>query len=564
MSSSQTLGMAVLSFVLCALLTDQLIRNGPHRKEVGKRYTVKTKQTARLIREADERLKWSAKRIGKALLAGDFTSVEITLAFIVHLEKINLYTNGMIASRFDRALREAREADDILAMHRKNKTSPSSPFVGVPLFSKEVFEMPGMPFSSGLTALAKRYGRNTCFALGKAQQLGGVIVLGSGNISEACMWMESNNHIYGRTNNVYDTSRTVGGSSGGTACTVSALGAPFAITSDVGGSTRIPSLFNGLFGVKPTGGTVSNAGTCPSVINRVNWFCQLGPCCRYAEDLLPLLKLLAGPAGQYDPQCKEFQTKSNIVERWISDQVPLSKLRIYDCRRQPGSSGFLYLFQSLRHQAMIRAHDQVVAYLRAQGSRVEEVDFPELSEGFDIWGALMARETKERPFRYVLAEGKPGAGSLLWAFKELFLWLGSLGQFSDHTLPGVALAALEAVDALAVGKNKRMCDKAEKLKQAISGLLGENGVMIMPNLPTPAPSHGWAFLLQAADSAATGLINILEFPSCAIPLGLDERGLPVGVQVIANHGNDHLCISVARALQDGGIAAWVPPRLRED
>jgi fatty acid amide hydrolase 2 len=83
--------------------------------------------------------------------------------------------------------------------------------------------------------------------------------------------------------------------------------------------------------------------------------------------------------------------------------------------------------------------------------------------------------------------------------------------------------------------------------------------MIVPNLPTPAPEHGFQFLLRASESGATGLLNVLEFPTIAIPLGLDENGLPVGVQVIANHGNDHLCISIARALQDAGIAHWVPP-----
>jgi fatty acid amide hydrolase 2 len=372
--------------------------------------------------------------------------------------------------------------------------------------------------------------------------------------------MESSNPVHGRTNNVYDASRTVGGSSGGTAATVSALGAPFAITSDVGGSTRIPSLFNGLFGLKPTGGAVSNDGTTPTVINRTNWFCQLGPCARHAEDLLPLLKIIAGP-GQYDPACKTFQTRSDLIEGWVSDKIPVETLRFLDCRRQPGSSGPLSLFQKRRDEAMIKGHDKVVEFLKLKGACITPIDFPELSIGFDIWAACMGRETKERPFRHLLAEGKPGtfSGSVIWAFKELLVWVASWGHLSDHTLPGVALAALEAVEELASGKNKRLCEKGESLRMAIAQALGKDGVMILPNLPTSAPSHEWHFLLRAAESAATGLINVLEFPSCAVPLGLDRDGLPVGIQIIANHGNDHLCVSVARALEEGGIAKWVPP-----
>jgi len=557
--SPPVLAMA-LSFAICAICTDRVLRNR-HRREAEERYKVKTERLARLLRDADDRLTWSATRLGKAIRDGQLSSLQVTLLFMQHLEIANLFTNSMVASRYDRAMLEAREADEVLDKHRKAGTRPESPFFGVPIFSKEVFEMPGMPFTAGVVALKNRVGRSTCFALGKVKDNGGVIVIGSGNISEQCMWMESSNHVYGRTNNVYDASRTVGGSSGGTAATVSALGSPFAITSDVGGSTRIPSLFNGLFGLKPTGGSVSNEGTTPSTINRVNWFCQLGPCARHAEDLLPLLKLLAGPALP-NPNYGEYQTKKDVAERWLSDRIPLSKMKVYDCRRQPGSFGILGVFQKARDQAMIDAHDKVVKFMLEAGTTVQDVDFPELSEGFDLWSACLGKETSSRPFRVILAEGKKGAGSVAWAFKELFLWLFTLGNYSDHTLPAVALAALEAIESLAVSKNKRMCVRTEKLRQTISEVLGDDGVMILPSLPTPAPAHGFQFVLRAAECAATGLINVLEFPSCAIPLGLDEEGLPLGVQVIANHGNDHLCLSVATALEEAGIAGWRPPKIR--
>ena len=88
----------------------------------------------------------------------------------------------------------------------------------------------------------------------------------------------------------------------------------------------------------------------------------------------------------------------------------------------------------------------------------------------------------------------------------------------------------------------------------------EDGIMILPSLPTSAPHHGpLPFLLRAAECGATALLNVMEFPSCALPLGLDENGLPVGVQVIANHGNDHLCLSFACYLEGIGISKWSPP-----
>ena len=100
----------------------------------------------------------------------------------------------------------------------------------------------------------------------------GGIMLGVTNVSELCMWMESNNKVYGRTCNPYNTTRTVGGSSGGEGCVISAGGSPWGIGSDVGGSIRIPAFFNGIFGHKPSAGIVDNSGHFPrarGIINNV-------------------------------------------------------------------------------------------------------------------------------------------------------------------------------------------------------------------------------------------------------------------------------------------------------
>jgi fatty acid amide hydrolase 2 len=82
----------------------------------------------------------------------------------------------------------------------------------------------------------------------------GGILIGKTNIPELNQWVESRNKIYGQTNNPYNTTRTVGGSSGGDAAIVSACGVPFAVGSDIGGSIRIPATYNGIFGFKPSQG----------------------------------------------------------------------------------------------------------------------------------------------------------------------------------------------------------------------------------------------------------------------------------------------------------------------
>lgn len=84
----------------------------------------------------------------------------------------------------------------------------------------------------------------------------GAILIGKTNIPEMNLWIESRNHVYGQSNNPYDTTRTVGGSSGGDAAIVTACGVPFAVGSDIGGSIRIPALCNGIYGHKPSEGMI--------------------------------------------------------------------------------------------------------------------------------------------------------------------------------------------------------------------------------------------------------------------------------------------------------------------
>lgn len=79
--------------------------------------------------------------------------------------------------------------------------------------------------------------------------------------------METRNKVYGQTNNPYHPNHTVGGSSGGEGCIVSACGVPVGLGADVGGSIRMPSFFNGIFGHKPTGGLVPCTGHYPEAEN---------------------------------------------------------------------------------------------------------------------------------------------------------------------------------------------------------------------------------------------------------------------------------------------------------
>jgi fatty acid amide hydrolase 2 len=216
------------------------------------------------------------------------TAESLLEMFISQCYRVNPLIQAVVGTRYSQARDEAKAIDKLVQENRIPKDC--SEFWGVPIVVKECFEMEGMPFTGGLLGRRDVIGLSTGPVIAKVQQEG-AIVFASTNTSEACMYHESQNHVYGTTHNPYDFRRTAGGSSGGCASAVASCCAPFAVTSDVGGSTRIPALYNCLFGHKPTGGSIGNQNTFPLVGTKaVNRFCQLGPTCRHSEDLWPLFQ----------------------------------------------------------------------------------------------------------------------------------------------------------------------------------------------------------------------------------------------------------------------------------
>src|SRR5204863_5760572 len=132
----------------------------------------------------------------------------------------------------------------------------------------------------------------------------GPILLGLTNLSELTMWIESDNRVYGRTLNAYDRRRTAGGSSGGEGAAIGCGGSVIGIGTDFAGSIRLPAFFNGIFGHKPTTGLVPMTGHFPISDGEAMRMSVVGPLARRATDLMPVLKLIAGPDG-VDPLVRD-------------------------------------------------------------------------------------------------------------------------------------------------------------------------------------------------------------------------------------------------------------------
>lgn len=239
----------------------------------------------------------SAVSLAHAIRAGELSAAEAIETHIAVHERFAPQINAIVADRFDAARREAAAADERIAAAGASDALP--PLLGVPFTVKESIAVRGMPLSAGLVARRDYRADRNATAVQRLVD-GGAIPLGVTNTSELTLWIESDNRLYGRTNNPYDRSRTAGGSSGGEGAAVGCGGSPFGLASDIAGSIRVPALFCGVFGHKPSAGLVPNTGLWPPTSGESGRMLGTGPLARRAEDLMPLLRVLAGPDGE-DP-----------------------------------------------------------------------------------------------------------------------------------------------------------------------------------------------------------------------------------------------------------------------
>ncbi|XP_032781058.1 fatty-acid amide hydrolase 2 [Daphnia magna] len=474
----------------------------------------------------------SASSLARKIRDQKITSEEVVKVFIGRIKVINPIINCVVDNRFELALKEAQKVDQMIQSGQKDKETLEleTPFLGVPFTIKDCFSVTGLRYTAGLVKRKDIIGQfdSDVVALMKKS---GAIILAVTNVSELCMWWESNNKVYGRSRNPYDTNRIVGGSSGGEAALLASGGSPFGIGSDIGGSIRMPAFFNGIFGHKPTRGIVSNFEQQPVAEKVLQTFLVTGPMSRFCSDLLPMFRILAS---------------DNITKLKLDEKVKVTKLRYFYME----NFGKVPLLSRV-HPDLKEAQMKVVRHIQqAYNIPVQKVEFSKFYHAMEIWFVKMS--TGGNPtFAAELAmrQGEISIGTELLKF--------CVGQ-SDYTLPGLAMGFLEKFSLSSTHptsvKMMAMCDE---LRRELQELLGDDGVLLVPPHPTPALYHNQP-LTKPLNAAYTAIFNVLGFPVTQVPLGLGSWGVPLGIQVVGNLYNDHLTLAVATELERA-FGGWVSP-----
>lgn len=512
-----------------------------------------------------------AAELARRIAAGDLSSAEAVDACIARIEEVNPELHAVVFERFDDARREAAEADRIRASGGPG--GPLGPLHGVPITLKESHHLAGTPSSGGLPARAGHRARVDGPLVRRLREAG-AIVLGKTNLPELLLYLESDNPVYGRTQNPWDPERSPGGSSGGEGAIVGAGGSPLGLGTDIGGSIRVPAHVCGVHGFKPTTGRLTMIGTYDAELfpGQRAVIGMPGPLARRVEDLvLAMRTLLDGGPEMALPMFPRVPLAD-------PERVPIEGLRVawYD------DDGFLRPAPAIR-----RAVREAAEALAARGAVVEEWRPPEVPEAMELYLALLT------------------ADGAAWAREAL----ASPGPHDRRIRDMGRLAALPralrpvVVAALRLTGQKRLARQAQGLRRRsasgfwklvkrreeymarfLGGLDGREpasdraaarwDVLLCPPSAHPALTHGASYYLSGAASY-TMLFNLLGLPAgvvAATRVRDDEEsdrrrsldrvdatarkvekgsaGLPVGVQVAARHWQDETALAVMAALEE--------------
>jgi fatty acid amide hydrolase 2 len=472
----------------------------------------------------------SAMDLARAIRQGELSAREVVEAHAWRLHRAQPRTNALARDRFADALAEADAADERLAGVAADSAERLPPFLGVPCTIKESIGLRGMPNSAGLVTRRDSLAEETAPS---AQRMldAGFIPLGVTNTSEMTMWIESDNRLYGRTRNAYDPHRIAGGSSGGEGAAVGSGGAPVGLGSDIGGSIRLPAFFNGVFGHKPSPGLVPNTGQFPNTSGEAARMLTIGPLARRAEDLMPVVRLISGPDGQ-DARCREISLGDPATVGFEGRRVLVTDdASIVPPRRE------------LRD-----ARDRAAEALAAAGAQVESVSLKQLRRALELYLAVLGDGADVSLSELVGDTGaRPGPRGFVDALR-------GRGPHTPALL--ITMAAERANRYMPQGRIRKAIAAARSLEREVDELLGD-GLLLHHPFARVAPRHnrtvGRSWVITAAAS-----FNLLGLPVTQVPLGLNRRGLPLGVQVAARRGNDHLTIAAAIELE-GRFGGWRNP-----
>ena len=462
-----------------------------------------------------ELLRSSATQQAALIRKREISSTVLIQAHLAQIFSVNPAIRAAIEVFEEKALEEAKRVDEAMA-----RGQAIGPLHGVPFSIKDSIALAGTVSTAGTIGRRNAPPSAEDATLVARLRKAGAIPIAKTNLPDLLFAFESDNLLFGATNNPYDLSRTSGGSSGGEAALIAACASPCGLGSDAAGSVRLPAAFCGIAGIKPTSGRLPRTGHFPPAGGWLEMLWQIGPMARHVEDLATMMSLLVGGDGR-DPTVIDMP-----FDKPARVQLPRLRVAFYT------DNGFAA--PNAPVTAVVRA---AASALASEVTCVEEARPACLEQAYDLEMKLI---------------GPDGGDSLRQ-------YLGQLGSSRIHPLLAGWLDKLEryrtGLDGFAA-----YWAELDRYRAEMLAFMDRYDAILCPAYTQPALPHGASILDENFRGFShTMAFNVAGWPAAVVPCGESEEGLPIAVQVAARPYREDLVLAVASMLEEA-FGGWRAPR----
>jgi aspartyl-tRNA(Asn)/glutamyl-tRNA(Gln) amidotransferase subunit A len=466
----------------------------------------------------------------------EITARELTRACLNRIAAVEPKLNAFITVTEREALEQADAADSRLAQ------GDAPPLCGIPLGIKDIYATKGVPTTCASKILANFVPPFDATVIARLRAEGAVFV-GKANMDEFAMGSSTENSAYGPTRNPYDLERVSGGSSGGSAAAVAAFECLASLGTDTGGSIREPASFCGVVGIKPTYSRVSRYG----VIAYASSLDQVGPFSRTVRDAAIMLRSLAG-VDPSDSTCSARPVPD--YERALTGDV--KGLRIGVPKE--------YFVEGMQPEVE-KSVREALANLQKAGARTVEISLPHTSYAVAAYYLVATAEASANLSRY---DGIR-YGLRVPAENNIELYEKSRAEgFGAEVKRRIMLGTF----ALSAGYYDAYYLKGQKVRTLIrrdfERAFESCDVVMAPVAPTTAFKLGEKTddpLTMYLSDISTISVNLAGLPGMSMPCGYDDKGLPIGLQIIGAPFSEETIFRVGDAYEKLGAFTSRPLKI---
>jgi aspartyl-tRNA(Asn)/glutamyl-tRNA(Gln) amidotransferase subunit A len=465
------------------------------------------------------------KSLSADLAARKISSVELTQHFLNRINELGGKYNCFITLDPDASLKQAQAADRLRA------AGGGQPLTGIPIAQKDIFCAKGWLTTCGsriLSNFRSPYDAHVVEQLNGA----GAVNLGKTNMDEFAMGSSSETSFYGAVRNPWNVNLVPGGSSGGSSAAVAARLAPGAIGTDTGGSIRQPAALSGVCGLKPTYGVVSRYG----MIAFASSLDQGGPLARSAEDLALMLNVMAGhDARDSTSLAREREDYTRDLGKAVQGLTIGLPEEFFAAGAAPG---------------VVKAVEAAIADFRKLGCKTVKVTLPNMKLSVPVYYVLAPAEASSNLARYDgvrYGYRAPEYSDLTDMYRK---------TRSQGFGPEVKRRILIGTYVLSHGYYDAYYIQAQKVRRLITRDFTEAfkrcDVIMGPTSPTTAFELGAKMsdpVQMYLNDIYTIPANLAGLPGMSIPCGFDEKGLPVGLQIVGGHFAEAKMLGLAHQYQ---------------